>query len=81
MVIWSSIYVDWPTRKKHYWRTRSGATWLTKCFEELSWAGVLSGETKYIEGAKNIVLTIIRERVIDSGTPSSSRHNAITELW
>ena len=61
----SSLYVDWPVRKKAYWRSRGGATWLTKCFEELAWAGVLSGDTKYIEGAKSIVLTIIRERVID----------------
>ena len=61
----NSLYVDWPERKKHYWHDRSGATWLTKCFEELTWAGVLSGESKYIEGSKNIVLTIIRERVID----------------
>ena len=61
----SRLYVDWPTRKKHYWRTRGGATLLTKCFEELAWAGVLSSEEKYIAGAKNIVLTIIRERVID----------------
>ncbi|PIZ41807.1 MAG: hypothetical protein COY42_18585 [Armatimonadetes bacterium CG_4_10_14_0_8_um_filter_66_14] len=61
----SSLYVDWPERKNHYWRDRSGATWLTKCFEELAWIGVLSGEKKYVAGAKNIVLTIIRERVTD----------------
>jgi hypothetical protein len=61
----SRLYVDWPERKNHYWRDRGGATWLTKCFEELAWAGVLSGEEKYIAGAKNIVLTMIRERVID----------------
>ncbi len=61
----SGLYVDWPERKKHYWGDRGGATWLTKCFEELAWVGVLSGESKYIEGSKNIVLTIIRERVID----------------
>jgi len=61
----SSLYVDWPERKHHCWRDRGGATWLTKCFEELAWAGVLSGEQKYIDGAKNIVLTIVRERVID----------------
>ena len=62
----SRLYVDWPTRETRHWRTRSGATHLTKCFEELAWAGVLSGEAKYVEGAKNIVLTIIRERVIDA---------------
>ncbi len=61
----SSLYVDWPVRGKAYWRNRSGATMLTKCFEELAWAGVLSGNQKYVEGAKNIVLTIIRKRVID----------------
>lgn len=60
-----SYYVDWKERKKRFWHERSGATLLTKRFEELAWAGVLSGEEKYIEGAKNIVLTIIRERVID----------------
>lgn len=62
----SRLYIDWPTRKNPYWRNRSGATHLTKCFEELAWAGVFSGEAKYVEGAKNIVLTIIRERVIDA---------------
>lgn len=61
----SSLYVDWPQREQHYWHDRGGATWLTKCFEELAWAGVLSGERKYLDGAKNIVLTIIRERVVD----------------
>lgn len=61
----SPLYVDWPDRKNHYWRDRGGATHLTKCFEELAWAGVLSGESRYVEGARNIVLTIIRQRVID----------------
>ena len=61
----SGLYVDWDTRKKSYWHNRSGATWLTKCFEELAWAGVLSNQAKYIDGARNIVLTIVRERVID----------------
>jgi len=61
----SSLYVDWPERKKAYWHNRSGATWLTKCFEELAWAGVLSGERRYTEGSKRIVLTVIRERIID----------------
>ncbi len=61
----SPRYVDWPSRKQRYWHDRGGATHLTKCFEELAWAGVLSGEGKYIAGARNIVLTIIRERVID----------------
>jgi len=62
----SRLYVDWKEHKKSYWHNRSGATWLTKCFEELAWAGVLTGEANYIEGSKNIVLTIIRERVIDT---------------
>jgi len=61
----SGQYVDWPVRRKSPWRTRSGATWLTKCFEELAWAGALSGDRKYLDGARDIVLTIIRERVID----------------
>ena len=62
----SGLYVDWQKRKKHYWHNRSGATWLTKCFEELAWAGVLTGKTRYIEGSKNIVLTIIRERIVNN---------------
>jgi hypothetical protein len=61
----SGRYVDWQERRNPAWRNRNGATWLTKCFEELAWAGVLSGEQRYIQGAKYIVLTIIRERVID----------------
>jgi len=61
----AGLYVDWPDLKKSYWHDRGGATWLTKCFEELSWAGALSGEPRYIQGAKDIVLTIIRKRVID----------------
>ncbi|MFP3904326.1 MAG: heparinase II/III family protein [Armatimonadota bacterium] len=70
----SSHYVNWPERvnmvrhqggEVNYWETRPGAWILTKRYEELAWAGVLSGDEKYIEGAKNIVMTIIRERVID----------------
>ncbi|HCU35198.1 MAG TPA: hypothetical protein DGT21_06960 [Armatimonadetes bacterium] len=70
----SPHYVNWPERvniishqggEVNIWETRPGAWMLTKRYEELAWAGVLSGEQKYIEGAKNIVLTIIRERVID----------------
>lgn len=57
--------MDWPDRKHPSWRNRGGATWLTKRYDELAWAGVLSGEQKCIDGAKNIVLTIIREGVSD----------------
>ncbi len=70
----SPHYVNWPEQqneigwdggKANLWEVRAGAWMLTKRYEELAWAGVLSGEQKYIDGAKNIVLTIIRERVID----------------
>jgi hypothetical protein len=70
----SPHYVNWPERinlirhqggEVNYWETRPGAWMLTKRYEELAWAGVLSGEQKYIEGARNIVMTIVRERVID----------------
>ena len=60
------LYVDWEKREKSYWESRAGATWLTKCFEELAWAGILTDEARYIEGSKNIVLTIIRKRIVDS---------------
>ncbi len=70
----SPHYVNWPQQQNeigwdggraNLWEVRAGAWMLTKRYEELAWAGVLSGEQKYIDGAKNIVLTIIRERVID----------------
>lgn len=68
--------MDWPDRKHPSWRNRGGATWLTKRYDELAWAGVLSGEQKCIDGAKNIVLTIIREGVSDGigGTNSGQVH-------
>jgi len=62
----SEWYVDWRERQKWFWASRHGAWLLTKRFQELAWAGVLSGEQRYIDGAKNIVLTIVRERVIDN---------------
>ncbi len=71
----SPNYVNWleqnnPMRwdsdqDANMWEVRAGAWMLTRRFEELTWAGVLSRDQKYIDGAKNIVFTIIRERVID----------------